>query len=244
VAEPAVLELTPGAPGTAHAAFSAHSIVQTGLRVAVVAAGAQAAIHLANAWLLDERVVNFSADADGHLLAWAGSVPIFAAACAVGIIALAWARQRVELGLLAAALTFLSLDETASVHERLGQAGVELLQLSDEDYGRLVWPIVFFPLLATVLIGLWRLAAATSSVASRRAILAGSLALGAAVAAEILWSGFPLGGGEIGSWPDNLEVAIEEGLELAGWIAIAAGTAAVAIGETVGIARRTARSRS
>jgi hypothetical protein len=216
-------------------------LVSLGFRFALGAVGAQALLQLTNAWLLDERVTNFSADADGNLLAWAGSAAIFAAACAAGVLALTRPAQRLPLALLAAALAFLSMDETAAIHERIGQAGVDVLNLGDEDYGRMIWPVIFFPLLVAVLIGLLRLAN-DAPPEPRRAIFAGAGLLAAAVAAEILWSAFPLSGGDIGSWPDDLEVAFEEGLELAGWIVVASGITAIALADAVGVAVRAAKS--
>jgi hypothetical protein len=200
---------------------------------AVTAVTLQALAHVGNAVLLDHRIANLDADHDGNLLAWAGSAAIFAAACSAAVLAVI--RRRAVLGLLAAAALFLSLDETASIHERLGQAGVNALSLSDDDYGRLIWPVILFPILVVVALGLWRVAS-TARPNPRRAIAIGFVLLVAAVAAELVWAAFPLSGGEIGSWPDALAVAIEEGLELGGWLLVAGGLAAVALGDVLEVA--------
>jgi hypothetical protein len=200
---------------------------------AVAAVTLQALAHVGNAVLLDHRITNLDADHDGNLLAWAGSAAIFAAACSAALLAVI--RRRALLGLLALAALFLSLDETASIHERLGQAGVNALSLSDDDYGRLIWPVLLFPILVVVALGLWRVAE-TARPDPRRAIAIGFVLLVAAVAAELVWAAFPLSGGEIGSWPDALAVAIEEGLELGGWLLVAGGLAAVAVGEVLEVA--------
>jgi hypothetical protein len=202
---------------------------------AVAAVGLQALAHVGNAVLLDHRITNLDADHDGNLLAWAGSAAIFAAACSAGVLAATRPRRRALLSLLAAAALFLSLDETASIHERLGQAGVNALALGDDDYGRLIWPFLLFPILVIVALGLWRVAS-TARPAPRRAIEVGFVLLAAAVVAELAWAAFPLSGGEIGSWPDALAVATEEGLELGGWLLVAGGLAAVALGDVLEVA--------
>ncbi|HEX7254637.1 MAG TPA: hypothetical protein VF236_01795, partial [Gaiellaceae bacterium] len=206
-------------------------------RIAVVAACVQAALHLGNALVLDRRVANFDADVEGNMLAWAGSAAIFAAACASGLLALLRPAARWAFGLLAAALAFLSLDETAAIHERIGQAGVRVLDLSDDDYGRAIWPIVLFPMLAGILLGLWRLASAAPPDVGRTLRIGAGL-LVAAVGAEFLWTAFPVSGGEVGSWPDALQVSLEEALELAGWVLVAAGLAWLALSETLALAAR------
>jgi hypothetical protein len=209
--------------------------------VAIGAVAIQAALHLGNAVVLDNRISSFDADHEGNLIAWAGSSAIFAAACSAGLLALVRARDRLLLGLLAAAVAFLSLDETAALHERIGQAGVRAFGLPDDDYGRLVWPVVWFPLLAGVVLGLWRLAK-RARPAPRQAIRAGLALLVVAVAAELVWAAFPISGGEIGSAPDALAVSLEEGLELAGWLLVAAGLAAIAFAEVLDLAARRDRS--
>jgi hypothetical protein len=209
--------------------------------VAIGAVAIQAALHLGNAIVLDNRVSSFDADHEGNLIAWAGSSAIFAAACAAGILALVRSRDRLLLGLLAAAVAFLSLDETAALHERVGQAGVRVLGLSDDDYGRVIWPIVLFPLLAGVVLVLWRLAD-RARAAPRQAIRVGLALLVVAVVAELAWAAFPISGGEIGSAPDALAVSLEEGLELGGWLLVAAGVAAIALAEVLDLAARRERS--
>jgi hypothetical protein len=91
--------------------------------VAIGAVAIQAALHLGNAVVLDNRISSFDADHEGNLIAWAGSSAIFAAACSAGLLALVRARDRLLLGLLAAAVAFLSLDETAALHERTTTTG-------------------------------------------------------------------------------------------------------------------------
>lgn len=205
--------------------------------VAVGAVAIQGVLHLGNAVVLDNRVSSFDADHEGNLIAWAGSSAIFAAACSAGVLALVRARDRLLLGLLAAAVAFLSLDETAALHERIGQAGVRVLGLGDDDYGRIIWPVVLSPLLAGVVLGLWRLAE-RARPAPRQAIRAGIALLAVAVAAELAWAAFPISGGEVGSWPDAVAVSLEEGLELGGWLLVAAGLAALALGEVLDLAAR------
>ena len=100
--------------------------------------------------------------------------------------------------------------------------------------------MLYLPLLAFVVVSLWRLAA-NASERIRRALLLGLALLAAAVAAEVLsavwWSedSRPL--------VDDLEIAFEEGAELAGWILIATAVLAIVADRLVRIGKSTERPR-
>jgi hypothetical protein len=68
------------------------------------------------------------------------------------------------------------------------------------------------------------------------------LLLGLAVAFEVAGLGTELLADESTTWPDSIEVALEEGAELGGWIFIAAGLSASLVVE-VADALRGARPR-
>jgi hypothetical protein len=95
----------------------------------------------------------------------------------------------------------------------------------EAGFGRLLWPALFFPLLAFALVELFA-AARAAPLPAGRAIRHGLALLVIGVGLELAWAPFEIAGGTVASPPDVIEVAIEEGLELGGWIILAAGLAA------------------
>jgi hypothetical protein len=87
---------------------------------------------------------------------------------------------------------------------------------------RLLWPMLWLPLLGTAFLVLW-------TTARRVVAPAGTMiqvALGLLVAAVFLEvSALPIApeGDVIAGWPYALEVVVEEGAELAAWILVALG---------------------
>lgn len=192
--------------------------LRAGAWIALAVAVAQAVFHTFNMLVLDGRAWHLNADEDGNTLSWLGSMTIFAAA--VGSLLLASvAPRRLSLLVLAAVVAVLSLDELVAIHERLGQEGRETLGLDDE-LGRVVWPVLFLPLLAAVLVTAWHVLGVLAPAARRRLLLGLGL-LAFAVALEVAWTPFFVAGGDVGDWPDVLQVAVEEGAEVAGWILVA-----------------------
>jgi hypothetical protein len=87
---------------------------------------------------------------------------------------------------LAALLAFFSLDDILRVHEwAMGEAveRLESLLSLDLEYGRLFWPVPFFPMLVTAFILLWQLSR-TVAVEPARAIRIGLGLLALGVLAE------------------------------------------------------------
>jgi hypothetical protein len=192
------------------------------LRAGIAVVAAQTILHLTNA-LLDYRVWNFHADVDGNAISWVSSVITFTAALAAAGVAVTIPSARRGALALAAVLAFFSLDDVVGFHE---QIGVHVRGDLASGWGRLLWPAIFFPLLAFAFLMLLRL----SRDAPRRAgkaIRAGLALLVFAVAAEAAWSSWFLAGGETETWPDTLEVVIEEGAELFAWFLVAGGLAAI-----------------
>jgi hypothetical protein len=151
--------------------------------------------------------------------AWASSTITGFTAFVLFLLLLARSQRRRVLGLLVVLVTFFSLDDSLQIHERLRYGGLGL----DESV-RVVWPIVYLPLLAAVSVLLWSLAAET--LEGKRIMRAGLVMLAAAVACELVSAGLVQGGYGRGTVLYDLEVAVEEGLELAGWIFLAAGFSA------------------
>lgn len=207
----------------ASGAYVVDRVLSLGFVAVAVAVAVQTIAHLTNAFFLDYAIRNMDADADGNALSWATSVSIFTAALGAFLVSLfAWVptRRFVSLG---AVFVFFSLDEVAAIHENLGSTTARALDIPTAG-GRALWPILYLPLLVFAVISLWRLAASAPD-RIRRVILLGLALLACAVVAEAmttLWS-------SEGSRPliDDLEVAAEEGAELAGWILVATAFAAI-----------------
>jgi hypothetical protein len=199
-------------------------ILRVGLVIAVVGTLVQGLSELVDYFAFDLDVWNLNADADNNAFAWASSVAQFAAAfcCSLLLIAGWWSFRR--LLALTLILAFFSLDDIARFHEDLAfefRQDVLGVQLA---YGRVIWPILFFPLLAAAFILLWRFAdQATARAAGFIRLSLVMLVL--AVFAEM--GSTALGSDSEDTLPYVLEVVVEEGLELAAWVLIAAAAAAV-----------------
>lgn len=200
-------------------------VLRVGWLVAGLAALALTAVHLVNrAWL---DTPNLNADVEGNVLTWLNA----GAMAAVALVALAFAllvRQfRYRLIVLSAVLGMFTFDELIELHERASFKVTVVLGI-DGDYLRVLWPVLYFPLLVFAFVTLWEVAQ-HSFPSADRAIRLGLLCLVASVGAEMLSATWHLTRGHHGDWPDTIEVAIEEALELGGWILIAFGLTAAAV---------------
>jgi hypothetical protein len=198
-------------------------IVGLAARAGIAVVAAQTVLHLTNA-VLDYRVWNFHADVDGNAISWVSSVVTFTAALAAAGVAVTVPSARLAALAVAGVLAFFSLDDVVGFHERVG---VHVRGDLASGWGRLLWPAVFFPLLAFCFLMLLRL----SRAAPRRARTAIRVALGLlvfAIAAEAAWSAWFLSGRGTETWPDTVQVAVEEGAELFAWFLVAGGLAATA----------------
>jgi hypothetical protein len=210
-------------PTYAYRGYLVDRVVSFGFVTAAVAVAVQTVAHLTNAFFLDYEIRNMDADADGNALSWVTSVAIFTAALGAFILSLLPSVPTRRFVALGAVFVFFSLDEVAAIHEQLATVAVHRLDVAT-SVGRVLWPIFYLPLLAFVVISLWRLAASARD-RIRRVILVGLALLAAAVVAEAMST---LSSSE-DSRPliDDLEVAAEEGAELGGWIFVATAFAAM-----------------
>ncbi len=236
-------------PGQADAAFVGLSyagrttspavvkrLVAVGLTPAVAAVALQTSVHLGNALLFDGRYGGLSADSEYTVFTWASRVAAFTAASVALSAAIVFGLSR--LLLLAALLAYFSLDDALRLHERLGES---VASLGLPTYSsRLLWPALYVPLLALAFALLW-VSARSGSKSARRCVGFGALLLAAAVAAEALSTILFWAGAEPGDVTDVLEVAVEEGAELGGWILIAAGLTAAVFHALLGAAARSAQ---
>jgi hypothetical protein len=218
----------------------AASLVRIGIILGAAVAAVQTVLHLTNTFLYDADVDALNAEVDGNAFAWASSMATLAGAfVALAIAGFDRLRTR-RYVLLAALLTFFSMDDVVAIHERLGSVVRSDVLGLPTGFGRLVWPAIFFPLLAAAffLLWEWRRDAPEPSAWGLRLGLG---CLVAAVAAEILSTPWYTSGRSGESVPGALEVVVEEGLEIFAWAVIATALAGVAYARLVSVARTPAR---
>ena len=206
----------------------AERLLTTAMVVAFVAAFVQGVIHLSNFALADLEVTLLNAGSDVAAFAWASTVATFAAAFAALVLAAVAKRWVPTLATLAVMLAFLSLDDFVQIHERISEEALEIGFSEAWHVGRLFWVVVLLPVLAATFVLLWRMARDAPEDEGR--VL--RLGLGLLVSAVALEAASPLlfqFGWDHLTWPYEVEVAVEEGAELAGWIAIAGALAARAV---------------
>lgn len=200
-------------------------LVALGFVLAVVAVVLQTTGHLLNAFVLDYGVWNLDAGQDGNALSWASSAATFGAALGAFLLGIAAATPVWRLVLLAGALAFMSVDDVVAIHEKLAFAnyGVDIPNVIRRGF----WPLLYLPLFAFVGLTLWQISARMQE-RIRRSIQLGlgllAFALVAEVVATLWWSDDDTSDRVL---MGDLEVAAEEGAELAAWILIATGLLAI-----------------
>jgi hypothetical protein len=210
-------------------------ILQATVVLAVAGVAVQTVVDLVVHWGFDHDVWALLADSDESVFAWASIVATFAAALGALLLSFAVRDGRALLWFVAAAAAFLSLDDFVQIHERLGERAGGQDQEGWEP-GRLVWPALFFPLLAALFLALRRVAARLGGRAGRL-VLIGLALFAAAIALELASAGIVRAGYGGGTTLYELEVVAEEGAELAGWVLVAgallAGFASVLAGRSL-----------
>jgi hypothetical protein len=194
-----------------------------GLALTAAAVAIQSLAHVVNVAFWDNNWDALNADSDTGAPAWASSVLEFAAALLVVLMAALQPARQWPLFVLAAVLAFFSLDDLIMVHERVSTVAQDLDLWAHA--GRLVWPVIFLPLLTIAFLGLWLIAAESVGDVGRP-IRVGLGLLVLAIGLEIAAQGlFALDVGRLDA-PFVAEVVVEEGAELAGWGLIVTGLAA------------------
>lgn len=197
-------------------------LLRIGVPLAVAAIALQTLAHLTNEFLLDDRIEGLDADIEGNVFTWASSVSTFTVGVAAFVHAFVFPNRRREFGLLAGLGVLFSLDDAIQLHERLAlEVGEDLIGLPDYLAVRL-WLVFYLPLLLLAGLLLWRIAEEVWEPSGRMLRL-GLLLLVASVPAEIVGAGTRWLDEEGTSVPEDFRVAIEEGLELGGWILAAVG---------------------
>lgn len=205
-------------------------VIRVGIVFAIVGVAIQTAIHSLN-WVLDGSQY-LSVNGEGNPVTWVHSGVIFAAAFACTLHATILTERRREWAAMAAILAFFSFDEMLVVHERIVGEMLELLELP-HVLDSVVWPVLYLPLLGTLLLLLVTVAR-LAPTGTGSLVLVGLGFLVAAVAAEVLSASVSTADE---NWPLALEGAVEEGAELAGWILITTGLTAITLAEFLASSR-------
>jgi len=171
----------------------------------------------------DLRFAMINADSDLSAFAWMSSVTTFGAALLLCLLAIVRPTRAWPLVPLAGAVAFMSLDDMVGLHERV--SSLQTTAGPIEHFARIFWPLVFMPLLAATFVGLFAVAAGLRT-GPARALLAGLALLVVAIALEMASPILFALGSDHGELAYELEVALEEGAELAGWILVSTGLAA------------------
>ena len=196
--------------------------MRLGWSIAVLACSAQTAAYLTNEFVLDSRYHQLDIAADGTLFAWANTLAIVSLAV---LLALAAARRRIGVGratALVLGLVLLALDDATGAHDRLTDLRAESLPGRPET-AAVVVVAAFAVLLVSVFVLLWAESGRLSRGA-QRTMRVGLLTLAVAVAARAAGAAFGLGA--VGETVRALGIAVEQGVDLIGWILVAAGYAA------------------
>jgi hypothetical protein len=196
-------------------------LLRGGVAFAVGVGAVEITSHLVNRLVLDRGYRHLDVDSEWNAWAWAGSTAIASAAVMALVLALVFEHHRALFALLAAWFAFLSLDDIAEVHERLGRRLGHLVGYESEDAGRL-WVVLYLPAMALAAVALVTVARrlCTSNVA--RVIVAGLGVLAVAVAAEVVGSI-----ARHNATASMAEIAIEEAAETVGWLLLATALAAL-----------------
>ncbi len=198
-------------------------LVFAGFAVAVLAVAFQSAAHFAYMFLFDARVGEFNVHAENNAFSWISSVTTFVVACLLTALAALSRQKRRRLLLVAALVALFSLDDAVQLHENLGDRVNAGLGLSSA-LAHATWPVLFLPLLALVFVVLWQVMRdGPASVRSTVGTALGLLAVG--VAAEALAAPLYAAGHDFETFVGAVQIVIEEGAELAGWMLLATGLA-------------------
>lgn len=205
----------------------ARTVLVAGGLLAAVALVAQAGAHLANYAFFDMGISHLDADVDGNALTWASSLATLSAAAFALMLSRLVPGRRGLLTALGLLLAFFAADDAFGIHENLGST---LARVGLPDVAG-IWFPVYLPLFGFCAAVLWTLGSPERRVVTT--VRFGVLLLGAAIAGEALTAVVPALERTDAAWLYELEVALEEAAELAGWIVIAS-----ALGAADVIARR------
>lgn len=196
-------------------------ITRIGVGAALAGALSLALLYALDVYALNRSVTLLDLE-EGAAVTWASSSATVAVAVLATLLAIVEpSHRRRGLG-VGVATAFLSFDDTAFIHERLSYRLADALDVST-SFVQVIWPALYFPLLLALAVMLFGLARKTA--AAHRLVVAGLGLLAGAVVLEVAAHGLARTDLDADSVPWVLEIAVEEGAELAGWTLIATGVA-------------------
>jgi hypothetical protein len=197
-------------------------MLELGTAAAATAALGVLAVHFVNVVAFDGRYYQLDANAEGNALTWLSSAAAFAGAL-LAVLLWACTHERTTL-LLGAVLAFFSLDDTVQIHEKSGEALGEALGLP--DWSVRLWLVLYLPIVGVAAWLIWRLASRAPPDAGR-VLRLGVLLAASAFAIEIVGPITKEIAERGWDWPNAIRVGVEEGVEVAAWILVATGLAAL-----------------
>jgi hypothetical protein len=169
---------------------------------------------LVDYFLFNEAIEDLNPKLEGNLLSWLSVVAVFGAALAAALHALTLPGRRHQFAALAPIFALLSLDDMIQIHERVAD---HLEPLFFEH----IETVIFLPVFAAAFLIVWALALKVPPRAGRFLRLAMML-LVAAVVVDLGATMTMNLEAEGTAWPHAVRIAIEEALELSGWILVSA----------------------
>lgn len=199
-------------------------VVSIGIVLAAAAAAFVVVSQFVYVFAFDAEVGALNADAENNTFSWLSSSVTFVGAFVALLLSVVDTRRRNAFLLLAAVLAFFSLDDTLQLHEDAGTRVADALSL-DSGLVHGVWPVIFFPLLAFAFILIWRVSGQLAD-RTQRTLRVGLALLVVGVLAEGAASAWYGSGEDAENFVGALEIGVEEGAELAGWILVVTGLTA------------------
>jgi hypothetical protein len=196
---------------------SAERVILVGYALGAGLVAIQTVIGFVNAFGLDARHIQLDPDEENTVWAWLSVVATFSVAFAAFVLSTFVQRRNPAFVTLAVLACYLSLDDAVQLHERIGHRVGEAIGL--DRYGdRILQPFLVLPVAAVVFVLVWRLTRDAARPIELQARV-GLALLVCGLAAEAVARVAELDPPEAANY---VEVMVEEGLELGGWVLIAA----------------------
>jgi len=205
----------------AASAGSSRDVLVLGVGLAAAATMAQSLLYLLDHFVLGTSL--FNEDAAAAFERIAGGLAVGACAVAAAVLAVVEPAGRRRAGTLAVLTLYFTIDKAFGVHELIARGILDGLGVENVGIAP-VWMVLYAPIVGFAALLILRIQSRSPS-AVRRVTNIGVAALGAALAVQAVWvlarrATVPGGGAHV------VEVVLEEGLELAGWLLVATGLAA------------------
>jgi hypothetical protein len=216
--EPTAMEADPGG--------EVRRVLRIGVALVALSVVAQTAGHLTNLVFLDREIDALDIKSERSLWTWASTAAAAIAAAALGLVAIVRRTMTLRLFTLAGLLAFLSADDMVALHEQ-----IDVPQLGPVPHAsRLVWPLIWSPILGLTLL-LLLLLGRSAMPPIRRVLLIGLACLVTAIALEVTSPVLFAAGMGTGTPVFEAEEIVEENLELLGIGLIATSASALLVAE-------------